>query len=129
MEIRDPDADGETTGSVAVVSVAAGEPDPLVVSVVGTAEHATRITRPDAATILRMPDVHLETSGSSSINSAGDSRDLVPLSMRAPIAVKATSSSLTPAATAGARTAALRPERRKEGGIARGNWNREVVQL
>lgn len=96
MEIRGPDADGETTGCVAVGTMAPGEPDPLAPSVVGAAEHATSITRPDAVTILRMPDLHPETSGSSSVNSAGAPPDLVPLSMRAPIAVKATSSSLTP---------------------------------
>jgi CspA family cold shock protein len=71
MVIRGPDADGETTGSVAVGTVAAGEPDALAPSVVGADEHATSITRPDAATILRMPDLHLETSGSSSVLWAG----------------------------------------------------------
>jgi hypothetical protein len=73
MEIRGPDVDGETTGSVAVGTVAAGEPDPLLPSVVGAAEHATSITRPDAATILRMPDLHLETPERSSVLSAGPS--------------------------------------------------------
>jgi hypothetical protein len=95
MEIGGPDADGETTGCVAVGTVAAGEPDPLLLSLVGAPEHAASITRVHAATILRMPDLHLETSGRSSVFSAGALSDLVPLSMRAPIAVDATSSSLT----------------------------------
>jgi hypothetical protein len=70
MEIRGPDGDGETAGCVAADAVAAGEPDPLAPSVVRAPEHATSITSAHATTILRMPDLHLETSGSSSVLSA-----------------------------------------------------------
>jgi hypothetical protein len=54
MEIRGPDADGETTGCVAVGTAVGVEPDPLVASVVGAPEHAISITKAHAARIRRM---------------------------------------------------------------------------